>query len=87
MHLNPPKNIEERNQNTCHLGVIVILEVIGGYHGPVHLIKSRSGVSSFYRPHKASLTATSTHSSPWHPVPPQAREDEILLRAANLPDS
>lgn len=24
MQLNPPKNTEERNQNTCHLGVIVI---------------------------------------------------------------
>lgn len=59
----------------------------GSCQGPVHLIKSRSGVSSFYRPHKASLMATSTHSSPWHPVPPWAREDKFLLRAANLPDS
>ena len=55
--------------------------------GPAHLIKSRSGVGSFYRPHKALLVASSACSWPWHPVPSRAREDEFLLRGADLPDS
>lgn len=46
------------------------LQVIGSCQGPVQLIKYRRGVSSFYRTHKASLVATSAHSSPWQPVPP-----------------
>lgn len=53
-------------------------QVIGSSQGPAHLIKYRSEVSSFYRPHKALLVATSAHGSPWQPGPPQAREDEFL---------
>ena len=47
------------------------LPVTGSCQGPVHLIKPRSGVSSSYRPHKASLMATSTHSSPCTPSLPR----------------
>lgn len=49
------------------------------HQGPAHLIKSKGRVSSFYRPHKASLVAISAHSSPWHPVPSPGQGEGVFF--------